>query len=230
MASKYLQVAYSEGKFFEYSKTQKEGFNEHKNKEGIQKGFRKYYDSIQGTLESISKEVNQYLTGNPDELRVSFKEANGDYVVITMMLLDVRKDFSTFAESLLVHLPNLEKGIVYTVTPYNFKNESDRTIAGLSFKNGETKVPRLIQSAVYKDGTKKEGDIPAITWALDRRTGKDAPDSEAKFLYLKEVLDKGLEKYVFVKNENTSAPQTPEPKQQGTPAPLAPIDDTELPF
>lgn len=226
MASSYLQVAYSEGKFFEYSKTQKEGFSEHKNKEGIQKGFRKYYDSVEGTLESIRVEASQKLAGNPEELRVSLKDSNGNYVVITMMLLDSKKDYSTFAESFLVHLPNMDKGVVYTITPYNFKNDKDRTIAGLSFKNGETKVPRLIQSAVYKDGTVKEGDIPAIKWTIDRRTGKPEPNSEDKFFYLKEVLDKGLEKYAFTKNEST-IPQT----TSSSPAQASVNDeDDSLPF
>lgn len=226
MASSYLQVAYSEGKFFEYSKTQKEGFSEHKNKEGVQKGFRKYYDSVEGTLESIRVEANQYLTGNPEELQVSLKDSNGNYVVITMMLLDINKDYSTFAESFLVHLPNMDKGVVYTITPYNFKNDKDRTVAGLSFKNGETKVPRLIQSAVYKDGTVKEGDIPAIKWTVNKRTSKAEADSEDKFFYLKEVLDKGLEKYAFTKNES-NIPQTTTPTQ----IPVTQEDeDDSLPF
>ena len=226
MASKYLQLAYSEGKFFEYSKTQKEGFNEHKNKEGIQKGFRKYYDSVEGTLESIRVEANQYLTGNPEELQISLKDKDGNYVVITMMLLDINKDYSTFAESFLVHLPNMNKGVVYTITPYNFKNDKDRTIAGLSFKDGETKVARLIQSAVYKDGTVKEGDIPAIKWTTNKRTGKQEPNSEDKFFYLKEVLDKGLEKYAFVKKEST-IPQTTDSTPTQTPVNQ---EDDDLPF
>lgn len=226
MASNYLQVAYSEGKFFEYSKTQKEGFNEHKNKEGIQKGFRKYYDSIEGTLESIRVEANQYLTGNPEEIQISFKDVNGDYTVVTMMLLDMNKDYSTFAESFLVHLPNLEKGVVYTVTPYNFKNDKDRTVAGLSFKNGDTKVARLIQSAVYKDGTVKEGDIPAVKWTVNKRTNKAEADSEDKFFYLKEVLEKGLEKYKFTKAPESSISKTPNPATQTTVV----EDDDALPF
>lgn len=234
MASKYLQVAYSEGKFFEYSKTQKEGFNEHKNKEGIQKGFRKYYDSIEGTLESFRVEANQYLTGNPEELRISFKEANGDYIIVTIMLLDIKKDYSTFAESFLVHLPNMEKGIVYTISPYNFENENGKKIAGLSFKNGETKVPRLIQGAVYKDGTVKEGDIPAVKWTTNKRTETAEADSEEKFFYLKDVLTKGLEKFAYVKNES-SIPQTPAPSP--TPAeaktakqPVTISESDDLPF
>lgn len=222
MASKYLQVAYSEGKFFEYSKTQKEGFNEHKNKEGIQKGFRKYYDSIEGTLESMRVMTNQHLTGNPEELQVSFKDVNGDYVVVTMMLLDQNKDYSTFVESLLVHLPNMDKGIVYTITPYNFENENGRKIAGLSFKIGDTKVPRLIQSAVYKDGTVKEGDIPAIKWTTNKRTNKAEADSEEKFFYLKGVLDNALEKFVYTRTES-SIPQTNAPQAVSQ-------EDDQLPF
>ena len=223
MASKYLQVAYSEGKFFEYSKTQKEGFNEHKNKEGIQKGFRKYYDSIEGTLESIRVENNQHLQGNPEEVRISFKDSSGDYVVVTMMMLDVNKDYSTFVESFLRHLPNLKKGIVYTVTPYNFENENGRKIAGLSIKDGEQKVPQLTQSAVYKDGTVKEGDIPAIKWTTNKRTQKAEADSEDKFFYLKAVLDKGLETFAYTRNES-SIPQT------NPPQPATASESDELPF
>lgn len=223
MASNYLQVAYSEGKFFEYSKTQKEGFNEHKNKEGIQKGFRKYYDSIEGTLESIRVENNQHLQGNPEEVRISFKDSNGDYIVITMMMLDVNKDYSTFVESFLRHLPNLKKGVVYKVTPYNFENENGRKIAGLSFKDGEEKVPQLTQSAVYKDGTVKEGDIPAIKWTTNKRTQKAEADSEDKFFYLKEVLEKGLKDFAYTRNQsptvNTPAVQT-----------VVDEDDDQLPF
>lgn len=222
MASKYLQVAYSEGKFFEYSKTQKEGFIKHKNKEGIQKGFRKYYDSIEGTLETIRVENNQHLQGNPEEVRISFKDSSGDYVVVTMMMLDVNKDYSTFVESFLRHLPNLKKGVVYKVTPYNFENENGRKIAGLSIKDGEEKVAQLTQSVVYKDGTVKEGDIPAIKWTTNKRTQKAEADSEDKFFYLKEVLDKGLETFAYTRSES-SIPQT------NAPAPVSQEDD-QLPF
>lgn len=228
MASTYLQIAYSEGKFFEYSKTQKEGFNEHKNKEGIQKGFRKYYDSIEGTLESIRVENNQHLQGNPEEVRISFKDVNGSYIVLTMMMLDVNKDYSTFVESFLRHLPNLKKGVVYTVTPYNFKNEQDRTVAGMSFKSGEEKVEKLTQAATYKDGTVKEGDIPAIKWTTNKRTQKAEADSEDKFFYLKGVLDKGLETFKFIQNES-SIPQTPT-TQSSSSKPIAEEVEDKLPF
>lgn len=235
MASKYLQIAFADAKFFEYAKEEKEGFVEHINNKGEKKGFRKYYDTISGTLESIRVKTNEYLTGNPEEIQLSFKERNGDYINLDMMLLDMNKDYSTFVESFLIHLPNLIKGEEYWIQPYNFKNERDKTIAGLSIRKGDSKegekVVRLIQSAVYKDGTVKEGDIPAVVWTTNARTGKPSPDSEAKFMYLKGVLEKGLEKFKFVENSSatSTAPSTTSVKPVESKVVVSTEDDG-LPF
>ena len=235
MASKYLQIAFGDGKFFEYAKEAKEGFVEHVNNKGEKKGFRRYYDTISGTLESIRVKTNEHLTGNPEEIQFSMKEGNGDYINVDMMLLDMNKDYATFVESFLVHLPNLEKGQEYWIQPYNFKNERDKTVAGLSIRKGNSKegekVARIIQSAVYKDGTVKEGDIPAVVWTTNARTGKPSPDSEAKFMYLKGVLEKGLEKFKFV--ENSSATSTPSSTPSVKPVESkvgVSVEDDELPF
>lgn len=235
MASKYLQIAFADAKFFEYAKEAKEGFVEHINNKGEKKGFRKYYDTISGTLESIRVKTNEYLAGNPEEIQFSMRESNGDYINVDMMLLDMNKDYSTFVESFLVHLPNLEKGQEYWIQPYNFKNERDKTVAGLSIRKGNSKegekVARIIQSAVYKDGTVKEGDIPAVVWTTNARTGKPSPDSEAKFMYLKGVLEKGLEKFKYVGSNSTttSEPSTSSVKPDDNKV-NASVQEDELPF
>jgi len=236
--AKYLQVAYSEGKFFEYSKTAKEGFVEYKNKEGVLKGYRGFMDAIEGTLESMRVVPNKYLQGNPEELQVTFKDASGDYLVVTMMMLDQNKDYSTFVESLVLHLPQMTKGAAYKVTPYNFVNDNGAKFAGYSIKNGEEKVEKLTEAKIYKDGTVKEGVVPAVTWTEDRRTGKPTPNSEEKFFYLKGVLDTALETFKYVEKTQDAPAQKEEapvstPKaapKKTTPAATSAVADDDLPF
>ena len=229
--AKYLQVAYSEGKFFEYSKTAKEGFVEYKNKEGVLKGYRGFMDAIEGTLESMRVVPNKYLQGNPEELQVTFKDASGDFIVVTMMMLDQNKDYSTFVESLLLHLPQMTKGISYKVSPYNFVSDEGYKFTGFSVKNGEEKVEKLTEARRYKDGTVKEGVVPAVTWTEDRRTGKPTPNSEEKFFYLKGVLDTALETFKYAeKTQDTPAQKEEAPKAAPKKTtPTATVED-DLPF
>lgn len=225
MASVYLQLDYGKGKFFQYSKEEQEGYEKHENTKGTV-SYRKYIDAIQGELVSMRIEKNEKLKG-AEELTVSLKDTDGNYINATFGLLDSKDNYSSFSESLIRHLPNMKRGEIYYIQPFNFKNDKDRELKGFSIKINDSKgekVQKLSQSYIGKDGVTVAGDIPAVIWVEKR--GKNTPDKTAQQDYLYEVLEKAKTELEFKKSEST--PQ-PEPIKASVNTPVLEEGD-DLPF
>lgn len=228
--AKYLSVNYSDGKIFEYSKDKKDGFVSHYNNKGELKGFRKYQDNIVGKYISVAESKNPYLN-NQSELTLTLKE-NGDFVNIKFSTEKQSGDYSDFAESLIKHLPNLVKGTTYTIMFYSFiPDGKTRKSTGVSFKttDGE-KVSKLTQTAIYKDGTKVEGDIPAVEWKNVK--GKPKASTEAQQAYLYDVLMKYVSLIPQQGSTSNAVIPTTIAKEiaESTPVTTYDDDDDDLPF
>lgn len=211
MTKNYLQLEFSTGLFFKYSKNEEQGYEKHVSTKG-NTSYRKYYkEGITGVLESVS--IYEGSFGN----QISLNIKNGDDVYyVPVDIADQKGNVDTYAESLIKFLPQLEKGIAFTIKGYNFTPEGDKySKIGISISIDGTKVKSEMTNAyVNKEGVLVEGDIPALTWKKDA-LGKNKPTAvsqEAKNDYLLEVLKVQTDRLKWVQGEaSTTTPSAPKP-------------------
>ena len=239
MTKNYLQLEFSTGLFFKYSKNEEQGYEKHVSTKG-NTSYRKYFkDGITGVLESAS--VYEGSFGNQISLNV--KNGNDVYYV-PVDIADQKGNVDTYAESLIKFLPQLEKGMNIAVRGYNFTPEGDKYAKiGISVSVNGQKIKANMSNAYFnKEGVLVPGDIPAVAWKKDA-LGKNKPTAvslEAKNDFLLEVLKRETERLKWVQGENSSAPPTEAPKNTvptATPAqafePATNVNSTpmdELPF
>lgn len=218
----YLQVNFRDGKLYQYSANKKEGFEEHFNKEGVQKGYRKYFSFITGELLSIRERENNKMN-NRKELNVTFKVDEDIYVVV-FNVLNQKKSFETFVESFITQTPFLNKGETYTLKCYNFKNEEGYQVIGTTLTKGGVdgeKVERLAQRFKKKDGALTEGVVPEVHWTKKR--GEWFLDNDAQQEYLFTIYEKALKDLEgeltissnAITPKNTKTTETPSANDQG---------------
>lgn len=200
----YLQINFRDGKLFQYSANKKEGFEEHFNKEGVQKGYRKYFSFITGELLSIRERENRAMN-NRKELNVSFK-VDEDIYIVAFNVFNQNKSFDTFLESFITQMPFLKKGEIYTLKCYNFENNEGNKVIGTTLTEGGVdgeKVERLRQRYKRKDGTVTEGVIPEVHWSQKR--GSWVLDNDAQQDFLFSVYEQALEELAGELNFDTNA-------------------------
>ena len=211
MTKNYLQLEFSTGLFFKYSKNEEQGYEKHVSTKG-NTSYRKYFkDGITGVLESAS--VYEGSFGNQISLNV--KNGNDVYYV-PVDIADQKGNVDTYAESLIKFLPQLEKGMNIAVRGYNFTPEGDKYAKiGISVSVDGQKLKANMSNAYFnKEGVLVPGDIPAVAWKKDA-LGKNKPTAvslEAKNDFLLEVLKRETERLKWVQGENSSAPATEAPK------------------
>lgn len=204
MTKNYLQLEFTTGLFFKYSKDEEQGYEKHTSSKG-NVSYRKYYkEGVSGVLESVS--IFEGKFGNQIALNIK----NGDEVFYTPVdIADQKGNVDTYAESLIKLLPQLNKGDEVTVRAYNFKPDGEAySKIGVSISVGGVKLKSEMSNAYYKDGALVEGDIPAIVWKKDA-LGKNKPSAvslEAKNDYLLEVLKVQTERLKW--GGNSSQPKT----------------------
>ena len=239
MTKNYLQLEFSTGLFFKYSKNEEQGYEKHVSTKG-NTSYRKYFkDGITGVLESAS--VYEGSFGN--QISLNIKNGNDVYYV-PVDIADQKGNVDTYAESLIKFLPQLEKGMNIAVRGYNFTPEGDKYAKiGISVSVDSQKLKANMSNAYFnKEGVLVPGDIPAVAWKKDA-LGKNKPTAvslEAKNDFLLEVLKRETERLKWVQGENNSAPPTEAPKNAvptATPAqafePATNVNSTpmdELPF
>ena len=211
MNKNYLQLEFSTGLFFKYSKNEEQGYEKHVSTKG-NTSYRKYYkEGITGVLESVS--IYEGSFGNQISLNV--KNGNDVYYV-PVDIADQKGNVDTYAESLIKFLPQLEKGMNIAVRGYNFTPEGDKYAKiGISVSVAGQKLKANMSNAYFnKEGVLVPGDIPAVAWKKDA-LGKNKPTAvslEAKNDFLLEVLKRETERLKWVQGENSSAPATEAPK------------------
>ena len=196
---KYLQLDQGKGSFFEYSGSEKEGFEKFESSKG-NASYRKYYlKGVSGKLES----VNLFDGKFGKQIQVAIK-AEDDIHMLQVDLYDQKDNVSNFAEELIKFIPSLEKGDNIDFNAYNFIPEGEQfSRRGFSIKKDGDKVKRALSNAFYKkeDGTLVEGDIPAIKWVKKLDKNKPSLASlEEKNDYLLDVIVKETDRLKFVKD------------------------------
>lgn len=230
----YLGLEFGTGTLYEYSKTEKEGFEKHvSTKNNI--SYRKYHKSgAFGILRGIS--VRPGKLG--DQLSIALSGANDINYYVNIGLRDGNSSIDTYASSVISFMPNLILGEPYKVAPWAMerKDNPEKKNYGFSFKyaNIETEefdkvtiIPKLSFS-YYKDGELVEGDVPAGVWK--KKAGKDFLDTTDRDEYLWNVLEQyksessSEDKGTYVHTPGAVQPQATEP-QDATKA-QAPVSKT----
>lgn len=208
----YLELEQASGLFFEYSKTEAEGFTKKFVENPITKevkiSYRKYYpNGIFGNLLSFSSRSKKM--NDRDILTLSIVMDNpvdGNTYFCSLPLFTPNNRITDFATSAIRYLPNLEKDAPYRLKPYAFETkDTGRKVYGVSFNIARlsdsvfddiNKIPQLTFATSYKkeDGTfdTKPGDIPLIEW--EEVFGKTTANTKNRDSYLWNVLkEKGIE-------------------------------------
>jgi hypothetical protein len=214
--SKYLQLDYKSGFFFEYSTNEKEGYEKVTSTTG-KVGYRKYYkEGVSGVLESVSLYDGKF----GKQISMTIKDSDGDLNYLPVDIKDQKGNVAEYAESLTKLLPKLEKGLVVTVRGYNFLPEGQKyKKVGISITVADTKLQGLTNAYYDKEGNLVEGNIPAILWEEDPLdSSKKTPSMasvDAKNKYLLKVIKEQTDRLQYVKNsDNSPQPKKEEPKQE----------------
>jgi hypothetical protein len=215
MANRYLQIEFKSGNLFEYSKEQKEGFEEHKNSKG-NVSYRKYYkDGIYGVYKSTTIRDTDF----GKEVSVHFVDVENSNNFINFPLFDQNKNIAAYAESLITVLPSMQENYVYRIFPYTMEKEGSKyKTYGISIKHADMyektvredfPLERLTYSYTKKDGEVVKGDIPAVLWK-DNFDGSKVRDQFDRNKYLHEILTKHSSESTKISNKVTGG-EPPKP-------------------
>jgi len=217
--AKYLQIEGKTARVFEYSKTEKEGFEEYTSSTG-NVSYRNYYNKgVFGTLLNVS--IRDSKIG--EQLQISVK--NGDeYINLQFPLYTERGGIENrYAESSIRYLPVLKKGKGYRFYPYAMEQEDSKYMKyGMSViespnPEAEEKGEKVVPSLEYSKNPTGDTQIPNLVWK--EIAGKNKPtavsqESKDEFLYsyLKEAIEGHL-KYDGG-TPSSSKESKPAPKQE----------------
>ena len=220
MGNVYLSLNFKDGKFFEYSKEEKEEFVKNESQTG-KVTYRKYYNKgVTGYLKGIKVRESEY--GNELQVIMSVEE---DTYYCSFKIYDQRGNIdNTFMKDLIKVLPNMEKGREYTLFPYRFQpKDSEYFKNGVSVKqNGERVDQSIGETFIKADGTVvAEGPIPAIVFQKDKLSGKNRPTAvslEKRDSVLSDYLSQELDRLTVDNTTSHAASKTedPAPVQQET--------------
>ena len=193
---KFLSLNYRDGKLFESSKEEKDGWEKYTSEKG-KVTYRDYY--LKGvTGEFVGTKFRESEYGN--EIQLGFKWEDTVFVIGFKLKTQKGNFDDTFVIPLLQVLPNLQLGETYTIFPYRFTPDGSKYESkGVSIKDADGKtVERKISLSYYKQGELVEGDIPAIVWKEEKVQGKtmrkpSAASLETRDEYMLDVLNKVLE-------------------------------------
>jgi len=212
MTKNYLQIEFSSGNFFQWSGTEKEGFEKHVSpKDSSKISYRKYFkDGIKGTLESVNVRESDF----GEQLSMTVKDGDNIFY-IPINIFDGQKHVdNNYAESLIKLLPVLQKDKEVLVRGYNFTPEGDKYAKiGISITQDGVKLKSPLTHAYYKDGVKTEGDIPAIEWEEKKvlKTVKRMPTAaslEKRDAYLLGVIEQNEDRLKWVATGEQQAPKS----------------------
>lgn len=193
----YLQLEASTGSLYEYSKTEKDGFerNVYVGKDGVEKiSYRRYHkEGIFGTLRSIRRREAEMDGKKVLQVSVAMVSEDNDVYYISFPLKNGKGDIQDYAVSVLSYLPNLKEGTAYRFFPYAIEDkETKRKTYGVSIMYARlsdravdktNKIPRLTyEIGDGNGGVKTPGDIPRLEWEMVM--DKPTPNAKKRNDYL----------------------------------------------
>lgn len=235
-----LQVNY-DGRIFQYSKDQKEGYEEFTNTKG-KVSYRKYFNKgVDGVFTKLEKENNQYLNG-AEEIKLTLTQGEELNILSFTVLNQSADQLDDYSQALTTLLPKMNIGETYNINNWYMKKgdvingqEVKYGKKGITVKQGDVKLKSDITFEYVKGrGTDQEqhvkGDVPMLEWK--QVAGKNRPTAaskEAQLEYLYGVLEQQIAR---VSGSDSSAPVAP--KQETPVAAQTAISNTpqedDLPF
>lgn len=209
MERAYLQLEFSTGKFFEYSKTEKPGFEKHEftNKQNETKvSYRKYYDQgIFGVFKGVEIKEIEINNIKQKQINLCFEDADGKNYIPSLKIFNQDKNIDSYAASFISWLPGMQIGTAYKLSPYVKETGTRKSYnIWLNFARLEDRatdpdnLPERL-SFEYDKGDGKggyetvAGDIPKIEWkADDLDPTKKVMDFTKQRLFLWNTLNANL--------------------------------------
>ena len=223
MSKIYLQIDGKSGRLYEYSKDQKEGFEEYTNTAGSV-SFRKYYNrGAYGTLLNVG--VRDSKLGQQISTVLKLKN---DYIYLQMHLYDTKGNVENrYAESFIRFLGNLKKGTAYRLFPYciedaieasNGKTYNSYGVSvALADLSGEepTTEDKVEAALIYSKDKTGDNIIPSLVF--EKKLGKNRPTAisiATKNEFLLSVLESAVDGHLkyeansnFDNQSESSAPK-----------------------
>ncbi len=192
----YLQIDYSSGNIFRYSKSEQEGYEPHTNTKGVVSYRQIFKKGLYGKLKGVTLRESDF----GKEVSLAIEDKTGEMNYLNMPLFDAKKNLASYAESFITVLPSLKVGNPYRFYAYNIKEEGQKySKVGISVlpanleaetADKEAKLPKLTYTYT-KDGVEVKGDVPAILWEEDF-DGSKSMNAKAKNKYLYDILTSNL--------------------------------------
>lgn len=188
----YLQIDYSTGNVFKYSKTEQEGYVPHTNTKGVVSYRLIFNKGLYGKLKGVSLRDSDF----GKEVSLAVENIAGEMNYLNMPLFDAKKNLASYAESLITVLPELKVGEPYRFYPYNIKEEGQKysktgvSVLPADLQNETVDKEAKLKKLTYtytKDGKEVKGDIPATLWEEDF-DGSRTMNAKAKNKYLYDIL------------------------------------------
>ncbi len=243
--NKYLQLESSTGTLFEYSKTEKDGFEKHINTKNTI-SYRKYYkDGVFGKLKGISVRNTDF----GDSLSIYFEDLAGNRIFVGIQLMDVKGNISSYSAGVIAYMPYLVENEDYRFFPFAIPREDnpEKKNYGVSIKYADLAnedydntnlVKKLGQSYFDRQsGALVEKEIPAGIWSKDFK-GVDTLDSTEKNKFLWDTLQANLignqesagsSKGGYNRQATAQPQEQPAPKATPTTTAQAPAPTKEAP-
>ena len=247
MSKIYLQLDYSNSQMYQYSKTNKEGFEKYESSTG-NVSYRKHYPKgVFGELLNVSVRDTDF----GQKLQISLKNAN-DFLHLQFSLYDSKDNVdSQYAESIIRFLPNLKKGESYRFFPYKITAEDQKAQdakegkdvsgkyydnTGMSIKTANLETEEALEKVEPAIPYTGKGAIPKLEWKMNA-AGKNKPSAtslEAKNEFLLKALMEAVDGHLAYKESGATQQESDKndlPKPSAKEAFDAPEEeDDSLPF
>lgn len=223
----FLNLEAGTGKFFEYSKTVKDGFvkveNVNPTTKAVAVSFRRYFDNgVFGNLVGLSKRERDMGVNKVMEMSIVLENPEKkETYFCNFPLFSAKGSVNDYSMSVIRAIKSLEKDKAYCFKPYAVENEYNGKVRknyGISIFVARlfddaidtvNRLPLLTFESQTKDGVHKEGDIPMLEWGTDFK-GATIADSKKRDAYLWSVLEENSIVYEYKGNGVNSFDSTKE--------------------
>lgn len=223
MEKHFLDIDYGNMCFYEYSATEKAGFEEHKTEAGKVSYRKLYKKGVYGILQSVSI-VDTKFKGKV----LSFRMLLGDDLFLaSFSLFDQRGNLDNrFIEPLITMLPNMKKEQAYRIYPWSMESDTPKANGNIRMMYGvSVKEADLDNLTVGKDDEgkifpkykrcKKDEEfnadvhIPQLEFKEKLGTWKPTAVSvEVKQDFLTDLLESSLETLGYEKTDQKAQTET----------------------
>jgi hypothetical protein len=229
MENHFLDIDYGNMCFYEYSATEKPGFESHTNGAGKESYRKLYKKGVYGILQSVSV-VDTKFKGKVLSFRMLLED---EIYLASFSLFDQRGNYDNrFIEPLITMLPNMKKEQAYRIYPWALESDTPkkdgtpRMIYGVSVKEADLDSMSVLEGVEAKvepkfKRCKKDEDFDASIHLpqleFKEKLGAWKPTAvsvEVKEDFLTELLESSLKTLGYNNDAQKSTPVKEEPVKE----------------